>query len=274
MSHLFRVQTHLAALAAIFAAAIVPAQAATKTICTLVVDAASGADLRREGTCGERVTPASTFKIAIALMGYDSGFLVDAETPKLPFKQGYIDWRPQWRHDHTPTSWMRESVIWYSQQVTRHLGRERYQAYVDAFGYGNRDVSGDPGEENGLTNAWLSSSLQISPQEQVAFLSKIVNRALPVSETAYAMTAVITDYGDHGGWRVHGKTGAGLPIGDDGIRVRGKPYGWFVGWAEKQGRTVVFARLIQDSARQKSLPSFRARDALLEDLFDGDAPLE
>jgi beta-lactamase class D len=85
--------------------------------CTILLDAASGKQLLREGQCGERVTPASTFKIAISLMGYDSGVLRDEHAPQLPFKEGYVDWRPAWRVPADPARWMQESVVWYSQQV-------------------------------------------------------------------------------------------------------------------------------------------------------------
>jgi beta-lactamase class D len=43
-----------------------------KVICTVLADA-GGKILIEEGACGQRVTPASTFKIALSLMGYDSG---------------------------------------------------------------------------------------------------------------------------------------------------------------------------------------------------------
>ena len=251
-------------VAALLMISALPSMAQTKTVCMIVAEASSGKVVTNEGNCDRRVTSASTFKLAIALMGYDSGFLIDAKTPELPFRKGYVDWRKQWRHAQTPESWMRESVVWYSQQITRHLGPERFKAYVEAFDYGNRDLSGDRGKDNGLTNAWLSSSLQISPREQIAFLRKLVNRQLPVSAKAYDMTAAISDYGmQPSGWHVHGKTGAGLPVRADGTKIRGKAYGWFVGWADKGDRTVVFARLIQDSERRDTPPSFRARDRTL-----------
>jgi len=47
------------------------------TLCTAVADAVSARIIVQDGACERRVTPASTFKIAISLMGYDSGFLID-----------------------------------------------------------------------------------------------------------------------------------------------------------------------------------------------------
>ncbi|WP_410016997.1 penicillin-binding transpeptidase domain-containing protein [Pseudomonas sp. 7P_10.2_Bac1] len=51
-----------------------------------------------------------------------------------------------------------------------------------AFGFGNADLSGDPGGSNGLDRSWISSSLKISPLEQLHFQEKIARRELHVSE--------------------------------------------------------------------------------------------
>jgi len=235
--------------------------------CTVLADAATGRILKEDGPCRTRVTPASTFKIAISLMGYDSGFLKDEHTPLLPFRPGYPDWLPSWRTATDPTLWIKNSVVWYSQQVTQSLGQDRFQRYVAAFHYGNADVSGDPGKHNGLTRAWLSSSLKISPLEEVLFLEKLVRRELPVTPHAVDMTEGITLYATlPDGWEIHGKTGSGFPRKPDGTEDEAHAYGWFVGWATRNGHTLVFARLIQDETPQKISAGLRARDAFLREL--------
>ncbi|MCE7030298.1 class D beta-lactamase [Jiella avicenniae] len=253
-----------------------PLRAETQTLCLTALDAASGRTLVETGpACDARVTPASTFKLAIGLMGFDAGILKSADEPKLPFRQGYVDWRPEWRQATTPATWMRDSVVWYSQRVMEKLGRERAQGYLGAFRYGNEDISGLPGEGNGLIHAWLGNSLAISPREEAEFMGRIVRRELGVSARAYEMTAAIAAYGTRGdGWEVYGKTGAGLPRGADGKLVRGRAYGWFVGWGRKGERTVVFAKLVQDSEKQSVPPGFRARDMLFDELFAEDGLLD
>lgn len=253
-----------------------PACAETRMLCLTVFDASSGEALVDIGpACDERVTPASTFKLAISLMGFDAGILKSPDEPRLAFKQGYVDWRPEWRQATTPATWMRDSVVWYSQRMMEKLGRERVKHDLAAFDYGNQNIAGVAGEGDGLTTAWLGNSLQISPREQAAFMRRIAGRELPVSEHAYEATATLASYGVKGdGWQVYGKTGAGLPRGADGKPLRGRPYGWFVGWAKKGERTVAFAELIQDSQRQSVAPGFRARDALFEELFARGGPLE
>jgi beta-lactamase class D len=243
----------------------------TPVRCTLLLDAASGKALLREGRCGERVTPASTFKIAISLMGYDSGVLVDEHNPTLPFKPGYVDWRPVWRAPTDPARWMRESVVWYSQQVVHKMSAARFQDYVNRFDYGNRDLSDTRHlaelKGSGLSLAWISSSLKISADEQATFLRKLVRRELGVSPKAYDMTARILEQPAlPNGWAIHGKTGSGSPLLPNGESDGAHAYGWYVGWASKGPRTVVFVRLHQDEKDTPGPSGFRARDALLSEL--------
>ena len=240
----------------------------TTTVCTLISDAQTGEILIREGDCTQRATAASTFKIAISLMGFDSGILTDAHHPVWSFKTGYPDWRKIWRSDTDPQNWISHSVVWYSQQINIRLGKQRFRDYVSSFEYGNTDVSGDASQDNGLTRAWLSSSLQISPIEQVDFISRMLRHELPVSKDAIELATGLFDIGPQpGGWHVFGKTGAGLSQNPDRSTIKGQPWGWFVGWAKRGKQTVAFARLTHDSQRPAIPPGFTARDALLKDYF-------
>ncbi len=245
-----------------------PAIANAGTICTLVEDVETGKALVREGDCDRTLSPASTFKLALSLMGYDAHNLTDESKPVWPYVRGYSDWATSWEDEATPRLWMEKSIVWYSQRLTEALGAQKFQAYVQKFDYGNRDVSGNPGKHDGLTHAWLGSSLKISPVEQLVFLRKLVRRELGVSEQAYDMTAKIADYGvQPSGWHVFGKTGA-MPASKAGSRPDGnRMYGWFVGWAIKGDRRIIFARLAGEERKIAGSAGKRTRDALFADLF-------
>jgi beta-lactamase class D len=235
--------------------------------CTVMVDAASGASLVREGTCDERVTPASTFKIAISLMGFDSGVLRNEHTPYLPYEPSYASGNPSWRHGTDPAGWLRESIVWYSQQVRLRLGAAAVRSYVDAFDYGNRGLSSGAGVDDAVALSELSPTLQISPTEQTVFLRKLVNRTLPVSAHAYDMTARLLKVETlANGWEVYGKTGTAYVRLPDGSEDETQSIGWFVGWANKGGRTLVFARLLQQPVRSDSYGGPRTRAAFLGEL--------
>ncbi len=236
--------------------------------CTLIVDADTGKQLLKEGDCNTRITPASTFNIVVSLMGFDSGILKDAHAPLLPYRAGggFADWNPKWRRATDPTSWIVNSSAWYAQQVTAQLGEQRMADYLDKFNYGNRDASGDPGKHNGLKMSWISSSMQISPVEQVAFLRKLARRELPVSAHAYEVSEQILAVPAGGGWQAFGKTGTAAPRLVDGAVDQAHSYGWFVGWARKDGRTLVFARLLKDRDRPGSAAGPRLKQAFLKSL--------
>ncbi len=240
---------------------------AQRLACTLIVDAHSGRTVVEQGGCDTRVTPASTFKIPLSLIGFDAGVLQNAHAPTFQFRPGDPDWGgPAWLLPADPARWMQWSVVWFSQRVTHTVGATALQRYVQAFGYGNADLSGDAGRNNGLDRAWISSSLQVSAREQVAFLRRLVQGELPVSAQAVRMTAQITAIGRWpGGWQVHGKTGTAFPRRADGVSDTARGYGWFVGWAVRGGRVLAFARLAQDTQVHDTPHGLRVRDALKQD---------
>lgn len=252
-----------AALSALFAGTMA-ARAAQMAECTLIADAATGKELYRKGTCDKAFAPMSTFKVPLAVMGYDAGVLVDAHTPRWDYKPEFEGYESQ-RKPTDPTIWERDSIVWYSQELTRKLGDKRFADYVNRFGYGNRDVSGDPGKNNGLTHAWLASSLKISPEGQVRFVRDLLSRKLPVSQDAQQKTAAILPHFEAGGWDVQGKTGTGSFADAKGAKV---PLGWFVGWASYKEKRIVFARMTAGGKKGEQPAGPTARDTFLKALPD------
>lgn len=220
------------------------AAAETHLRALLMVDASTGKILHRSGVCGSRFTPCSTFKIPLALMGFDAGILKDAHNPAWDYDpRVHQASRPEEKQRTDPTSFEKNSVIWFSREITGRLGAARFKAYIDRLGYGNRDVSGNPGRNDGLTHSWLASSLRVSPDEQVALVRHMLAGQLAVSKEAQRLSAsILPIFQGSGGWTVHGKTGSGSMTGPDGKSIASKPLGWFVGWADKGKRRVVFAR--------------------------------
>ena len=193
-------------------------------------------------------------------MGYGEGILLDETNPVWRFDNQYQGSFDAWKKDHNPTTWIQNSVIWYSQAITRKLGMEKLKHYVAQFHYGNQNLSGDKGKNNGLTDSWLSSSLQISPHEQIIFLQKLIASQLPVSKKSQELTHHIifleTLPND---WKLYGKTGSGFLKNADHSRNQDRQIGWFIGWIEKKGRNILFAYYIEDKQRVDSAAGFRAK---------------
>ena len=62
------------------------------------------------------------------------------------------------------------------------------------------------------------------------------------------MTKAIIPTFQAGDWTVQGKTGS-TRLGNDADSQDKRSLGWFVGWAKKDGRQIVFARLVVDTKR-------------------------
>ena len=212
----------------------------------------AGKVVKQEGKCDMRHAPCSTFKIAISLMGYEEGILIDATHPEFPYQKGYTDWLEKWKQPHNPTLWMQNSCVWYSQVITQKLGMNKFKEYLIKFNYGNEDATGDKGQNNGLTHSWLSSSLEISPEEQTIFLQKLVDGKLPISPKALEMTKNILFVEDLlDGWTLYGKTGFGSVLNEEKTKkLENRKNEWFVGWIKKDDRTIVFANYIEHTDKQ------------------------
>ncbi len=219
----------------------------------------SGKIVKQIGNCSKEHSPYSTFKIAIAVMGFDSGIL---KSPQSPTIQAPKELDPKFYNlkkypiqafaarAQTPASWMQYSVIWYSQEITKKLGDQKFAEYVEKLNYGNKDVSG------GLLQAWLGSSLKITPLQQVEFVEKLSERKLPVAKLAQNGAVEIMKMEDiYNSWKMYGKTGSSSVDG------------WFVGYIEKNNRRIIFAQYLE--AKDAAISAGRlakevAKDNLIE----------
>lgn len=174
-----------------------------------------------------RYSPASTSKIPHTLIALETG----TATPDTVFAwNGVRTWNDNWNRDHTLTSAFANSVVWAYRRIATQIGTSGMAAWFDGLDYGNEAT----GTEANLTRYWLDGTLRISADEQVGFLSRLVQRQLPLSPATYAAAEIImkADQGD--GWTLYGKTGWWHT--DDAMDI-----GWYVGWLRCGGDSYVFA---------------------------------
>lgn len=213
-----------------------------------------GKVLRKEGDCSTRHPPGCDFSILLSLMGFDSGALKNEKEPELPFKEGYETFLNAWKTSQTPRTWIVNSCVWYSSIVVKKIGLDKIKEYVRRFQYGNQDATGVNGEN------W-PGALQISANEQVDFLQKIVDRTVPLASHSYDMTEKVLFIQDLSGeWKLYGKTGVGEGEGE-------KRIGWFIGWISKGTRRIVFACNTVYPTKPTTIPSFTSKNRALEKLF-------
>ncbi len=202
----------------------------------------------------EKITPCSTFKIVLCLMGFDSGILQSEIAPAWSYQTGYSDYLESWKTDQTPRSWIKDSCVWYSQVLATRLGADTLQNYLASFAYGNQDLSGNETEA-----PWISSSLKISPRGQVEFLRNMLQGRLSVSKDAQQITKELLFVEElQEGWKLFGKTGTGtIHQQDSSIKVS-----WLVGWIEIQEKSFPFAYQVRGSWVDRSLRIQRVKELL------------
>ncbi len=222
--------------------------------------------LFEEGDVKARHYPYSTFKPLLAYAAFESGFFEKKDAPEFEFKTEYEknfqSWYTRekgkeyhWCESQTPATFMKNSVVWISHLITQHLGKEKFQELVSKFNYGNEDVSGTPGRDDGLINSWLGTSLQISAEEQIEILKKLFATNLGLSQDAQEKTREIMDRAEKWGeWVLKGKTGGGKGM-----------TGWFFGWIENGDRRIFFARYVEQ-AQEGSPAGIQAKDYAKEKL--------
>jgi len=182
--------------------------------------------------CSERFLPASTFKIMNSLIGLETGIIPD-ENYVIKWDGTQYD-NPAWNQDHTLKTALQNSVVWYYRELARRVGREKMQYYVEAAGYGNKDISGQ------TDTFWLDGALRISADEQIELLKRLYQGDLPFSQRAIKVVKEILVLDKAKTYQLSGKTGAGQV----GILY----IGWFVGYVEEKGNVYFFATNIESKS--------------------------
>ena len=175
-----------------------------------------------ESRARTRFIPASTFKIANALIGLEVGSISDEN------EVFHWDGKPKpfaaWERDQTLDSGMRASVVWMFQDVARRTGKERMREWLDRLDYGNKDIAG------GIDLFWLQGGLRISAREQVDFLRRLAEGELPMTQRAQRLVRHALIVEKTPAHTLYAKTGTA----DSGRNA----VNWWVGWVEKKGRPV------------------------------------
>jgi beta-lactamase class D len=175
---------------------------------------------------GEGRLPASTFKIANALIALETGVVQDPD--KDVFKwDGVTRSIEAWNKDHTLRSAIAVSAFPVFQEIARQIGEERMKKYIDIIDYGNRDIGG------GIDRFWVTGDLRIDPMEQVDFLDRLRRGVLPVGKRSQDVVRDILPVTKVGDATIRAKTG--LTDKEHGS------LGWWVGWVEKGSDVTVFA---------------------------------
>jgi beta-lactamase class D len=177
-----------------------------------------------ESRARQRFLPASTFKIPNALIGLEIGSITDENEV---FRW---DGKPKpyatWERDQTLETGMRDSVVWMFQDIARRTGKERMKEWLDKLDYGNKDMTG------GIDLFWLQGGLRVSAMEQVDFLRKLSEGALPMTQRSQRLVRNALVREKKPAYTLYGKTGTSGAVKN--------PVCWWVGWIERKGKPTAY----------------------------------
>ncbi|MFM7549568.1 MAG: class D beta-lactamase, partial [Cyanobacteriota bacterium] len=174
----------------------------------------------------QRFSPASTFKIANALIGLSLGAVRSVDAV-IPYTGDANPFMREWLEPMGLRGAMKVSNVPLYQELARRIGLQRMRTAIGRLAYGNQQIGSD------VTTFWLRGPLAISAVEQTLFLSRLAHRTLPFSAQAQRQVAAITTVDSGPGWSLHAKTGW--------QNAPGPGVGWWVGWVQKGDQITPFA---------------------------------
>jgi beta-lactamase class D len=181
-----------------------------------------------------RYSPCSTFKVPHAVFGLDSGYITGKDftleyDPQKNPQQSY--WPNNWSQDHDLESAVKNSVVWYFQNVARNIGHKKMAHFLAKAKFGNQDISG------GIDEFWLGSSLKISPLEQVELWSKLFKHQLGFKKENVDLVKEIILEEKTPKYTLRAKTGACT-------QPNNQKSAWWVGSLEQNGKTYYFSTIL------------------------------
>ena len=195
--------------------------------------------------------PASTFKVFSTLAALESGVIAGADAV-IPW-DGMVRSRSELNQDLTLQRAFALSAVPHYQEMVQRIGHLRMQHYIDAVGYGNRDISG------GDDSFWLEGNLRISPVQQIDFLKRLYENTLPFRPEVMDTTKAIMVSEQTPQYTLRSKTGLAILPGQHNV-------GWWIGWVEKGEDVTFFATALEAVDPDASFLATRiatARNALV-----------
>lgn len=175
--------------------------------------------------------PASTFKIVNALVGIETGRIVN-EKMVIPW-DGVVrrfpggDTALAWNKDLTMEEAFKVSAMPYFQEVARRIGKDTLQRWLDSLQYGTHKI------KTRIDTFWLDNSLKLSADEELGLVKKLYFGQLPFQKRTQDIVKKVMLQERNANYSLSYKTGWGF-------RENGKALGWVVGWIEENKHPYFF----------------------------------
>ncbi|MFC2138806.1 penicillin-binding transpeptidase domain-containing protein [Bacteroidota bacterium] len=200
--------------------------------------------------CDSGFIPASTFKIPNSLIALNEKIILD--TNQIIKWDGHEWPNKNWNQDQTLKTALKYSCVWSYVGFAEQIGIDKYNEYIKAFDYGNKDLTGPP------TRFWLEGPFRISANQQVEFLKKFYNYDLDISSQSIDIVKdiIVREIGDN--YKISGKSGTGR-LTDTTIIM------WLVGYIETDNKPYFYALNITGSPAD--MKKYYVRNNILKEIF-------
>ena len=172
-----------------------------------------------------KLAVASTFKIPNTLIGVEEN-IVSSESSVFAWDGTHYNYQ-SWMHDQTLASAFQVSCVWCYQEIAKKVGVEKYKTYIKSLNYGYLPDTFD------ITQFWLNGTLKLSAYEQIEFLKKLYQQALPFSPKSFNVLKKVMLAEKTENYSMYAKSGWAIRVNS--------PVGWYVGYVVNEGETWFFA---------------------------------
>ena len=185
--------------------------------------------------------PASTFKIVNALVGLQTGKIVN---DSMVIKWDGVKRRTEWDQDLSMYRAFRVSAVPYFQEIARRIGKDTMQFWLDSLSYGTKKI------RTAIDSFWLDNSLKIKPDEELGLVKRLYFNQLPFFKSYQETVKRAMLFEDNANYRLGYKTGWGFTEQDHAL-------GLVVGWIEENNHPYFFLLNIESPDRNYDMAATR-----------------
>jgi beta-lactamase class D len=198
--------------------------------------------------------PASTFKIINALIGIETGRVID--TNVVFSWDGSNSNRPECNKDMSMHEAFRISCPPWFQELARRIGRDTIQHWIDTLGYGRRYK---PFKIlNNQDTFWLDNSLKLTADEQLGVVKQLYFDQLPFQKRTQRLVRGMMLQEKNANYSLSYKTGWGFT-------ENGHSLGWIIGWIEENQHPYFFVLQLEHPSKNFDMSGVRLK--VLKDIL-------
>jgi len=172
--------------------------------------------------------PASTFEIVNALIGIETGRIVDEKMTLSVDSAGPIRMDSAFKHTSVP----------YFMEVTRRIGKDTMQHWLDSLQYGTKKMG------NAVDSFWLNNTLTVRPDEQLGLVKKLYFGQLPFQKRSQEMVKKLMLQTANANYKLSYKTGLSY-------KQNGNAVAWIIGWIEENKHPYFFVLQTESPASSR-----------------------